>query len=336
MERNTNPKYETVTFECEVITPMFLGNAIKGQPDLRVPPIKAALRFWWRALHPSISVAELRKREMQLFGGSYGAQNEMKSNRSKVLISIPYSEVDFEFNSLKANYLVDEKRKINFNTKEEYIKSRNINLIKYITYGIGDDDENESGYLAPGSTFTLALSFNNVAENEKKHIIKALYAIGLIGGLGAKARNGFGRFSIYQISPAPTFAFSLNDILIPVSNTLSEYIVISNQVNRIACINNPFNNWYDAIVELATLYKRAKSNVDFEHNPSVRQYITPQIKKSKFTIERFSKSYFLTVIKTNNQYKGYIIFFPIKPTKFDENYTTANKIFIDSLNELNS
>jgi CRISPR/Cas system CMR-associated protein Cmr1 (group 7 of RAMP superfamily) len=57
-----------------VVTPMFLGGAkADDRAELRVPPIKAALRFWWRAIRwqgirsaqpgNSPAIAELRTQE---------------------------------------------------------------------------------------------------------------------------------------------------------------------------------------------------------------------------------------------------------------------------------
>lgn len=55
-------------YKCEVVTPMFLGGANPDKPELRVPPIKAALRFWWRALNVKNSIAILREEEARRFG----------------------------------------------------------------------------------------------------------------------------------------------------------------------------------------------------------------------------------------------------------------------------
>lgn len=62
---------ERKTYELEVITPMFLGGADPKDAELRVPPIKGMLRFWWRALHPDLTnnnYDNLRKGESGLFG----------------------------------------------------------------------------------------------------------------------------------------------------------------------------------------------------------------------------------------------------------------------------
>jgi CRISPR-associated protein Cmr1 len=61
---------KTITFNCEVITPMFLSGADGSTPELRPASIKGAMRFWWRAMHGHLSLEELKKREGQIFGGT--------------------------------------------------------------------------------------------------------------------------------------------------------------------------------------------------------------------------------------------------------------------------
>ena len=59
---------QTITFECEVITPMFLAGADGSTPELRAPSIKGALRFWWRAMNGHLNLKELKEQEGKIFG----------------------------------------------------------------------------------------------------------------------------------------------------------------------------------------------------------------------------------------------------------------------------
>ncbi|MDZ4681160.1 MAG: type III-B CRISPR module RAMP protein Cmr1 [Saprospiraceae bacterium] len=76
---------ETITFTCEVITPMFMNGADGSTPELRPPGIKAAMRFWWRALHGHLLLSELKKQEGEIFGDN--------NNRSKFSIQVKTSEI---------------------------------------------------------------------------------------------------------------------------------------------------------------------------------------------------------------------------------------------------
>ena len=72
---------ERMEFEVEIITPLFLGGADPKKAELRAPSIKGALRFWWRALHPHLSLRALKEEEAKLFGDAGG-----KSGKSKIRI----------------------------------------------------------------------------------------------------------------------------------------------------------------------------------------------------------------------------------------------------------
>jgi CRISPR-associated protein Cmr1 len=70
---------DTLTFSCEVITPMFLAGADGEEPELRPSAIKAGMRFWWRAMNAQLvgknkegkpDYAPLRAKETKIFGGT--------------------------------------------------------------------------------------------------------------------------------------------------------------------------------------------------------------------------------------------------------------------------
>jgi len=80
-------------YECEVVTPLFLGGADPQKAELRVPPIKAAMRFWWRALNPQ-SIEMLRDSESKLFGDAgdkYG-----KSNLTLAIEDFRISNIEYQ------------------------------------------------------------------------------------------------------------------------------------------------------------------------------------------------------------------------------------------------
>jgi len=63
---------QSISFSCEVITPMFLAGADGRTPELRPPSIKGAMRFWWRALHGHLPLSDLKQQEGQIFGDTQG------------------------------------------------------------------------------------------------------------------------------------------------------------------------------------------------------------------------------------------------------------------------
>lgn len=78
----------SITYSCQVLTPLFLNGADGRTPELRSPGIKAAMRFWWRALHGHLILSDLKKQEGEIFG-----DNNM---RSKFSIQVREMEVRIE------------------------------------------------------------------------------------------------------------------------------------------------------------------------------------------------------------------------------------------------
>lgn len=61
---------QSITFTCEIITPMFLSGADGTTPELRAPSIKGAMRFWWRAMNGHLELGELKRQEGEIFGNT--------------------------------------------------------------------------------------------------------------------------------------------------------------------------------------------------------------------------------------------------------------------------
>jgi CRISPR-associated protein Cmr1 len=60
-----------VSFELEVVTPLFLGGADGKTAELRPPSIRGAMRFWFRAMMGGIvggNIEALKKLEADVFG----------------------------------------------------------------------------------------------------------------------------------------------------------------------------------------------------------------------------------------------------------------------------
>ena len=70
----------TIIFECESVTPMFMFGADGKTPELRPASIKGVMRFWWRAIHGNDDIEKLKYDESDIFGSTNG--------RSKVNIRI--------------------------------------------------------------------------------------------------------------------------------------------------------------------------------------------------------------------------------------------------------
>ncbi|BBJ28680.1 type III-B CRISPR module RAMP protein Cmr1 [Athalassotoga saccharophila] len=134
---------ESITFECKIITPMFLFGVDKKVPELRETSIKAAMRFWWRAINSDLEINEMKEKEKNLFGGvddnpkksSFSIVIENKENvQNQEYTLLPHKS--FKLNGLikqqfKVVFYINDKKRIN----QEFIK----NLFLLVSYlgGLG-------------------------------------------------------------------------------------------------------------------------------------------------------------------------------------------------------
>lgn len=171
---------QTITFTCEVITPMFLAGADGTTPELRPASIKGALRFWWRAMNGHLPTDEMRKLEGEKFGST--------KQRSKIIIRTE---------------IIDAKCG-NIN-KSETLLGRD-----YLMYSVF---MNEKEAITTGSFKVIMSSIDNNA------LLEAAYCFWLIsnfGALGTRSRRGCGRFIIQTYtSDKYDFRFSNTSSTLP-------------------------------------------------------------------------------------------------------------------------
>lgn len=165
--------------EFTIVTPMFIGDANQEAHDVRPPSLKGALRFWWRALNwGRMLVAEkgdteqalraLHGREAKLFGL---ATSDKAGGQGVFLLSLK-QDVKVQNQGLKMNgaqlYLLGQ--------------------------GLAEGSTTRS---ALTGTFTASLLFRPGTKAEDQHsVAEALFAFGLLGGLGSRARHGMGSVSL--------------------------------------------------------------------------------------------------------------------------------------------
>jgi CRISPR-associated protein Cmr1 len=167
---------QSITFECEVITPMFLAGADGSTPELRPPSIKGALRFWWRALNGHLPLSDLKKMEGEIFGDT--------EKRSSIVIKpcIIKNIEEVQISNTphhNRNYYHKDNNNCNFgNNGNSCFKSKKRKARLY--------------------KFELDIIFNPTKITEI--LVKALITnTFLLGGIGKRSRRGFGSVSISQI-----------------------------------------------------------------------------------------------------------------------------------------
>ena len=170
---------QTITFECEVITPMFLAGADGVTPELRAPSIKGALRFWWRAMNGHLSLDDMRKAEGEIFGST--------SQRSSVIL-FPL--------------VISQKEEIRISGtphhRNSYCKTSNRNCF-YGKDGRSPTCMKSKTSVAMTYIFTMRVDFNSskISQVEVEQLFKITF---LLGGIGKRERRGFGSIQISKIN----------------------------------------------------------------------------------------------------------------------------------------
>lgn len=291
---------QTITFTCEVITPMFLVGADGTTPELRPASIKGALRFWWRAMNGHLvgengDLKPLKDRESEIFGGSGEGQG-----RSKILIRV-----------------IPNKVHIN---KFGRIDSK----IKYLAYGA-----EERSFINVGSTFTIKITVNegnNERANSLLNEIKTAFSsLVYFGGIGAKSRNGFGSFTSTNILPFDEVKNSIEEISEDYLNI--PYTSFNNTCQLYFLNKDNIDSWEGAIEALSDLYKNyGKSAV-----PKNKRIHIGAPYKNQSPPERHSKLFLMSVLKKSDYLKCIITYLPYN---YLSDYPELDETQIDNVRDI--
>lgn len=166
-----------------IVTPMFLGDADQKASSIRPPSLKGALRFWWRALNWSGFLKQadqkqidalhaMRKEEARLFGT---AAADNAGGQGVFLLTV----VKEQIGDVQQPFGSDQF------------------AIRYLL-GMGlTNEEKLRNALKPQGTFRVELLFRpKTSASDQKSVADALYAFGLLGALGSRARHGMGSVSL--------------------------------------------------------------------------------------------------------------------------------------------
>ncbi len=170
-----------------VVTPMFLGDANQKAANLRPPSVKGALRFWWRALNwgrclqeagaESAALTRLHCQEASLFGS---AADEAGSGQGRFLLR------------------VSQQPRVALET----VWPQNNTGSGYLGYGLmATNDQLHREGLHEGVDFSLELRFKPKTEQaDVDALTETLRTWSLFGGLGSRARRGFGSVTLLDLN----------------------------------------------------------------------------------------------------------------------------------------
>lgn len=210
---------QSITVRLETVTPLFLAGAEpRGQPELRPPSVRGALRYWLRAALGSVIentaqdvLSVVRKTEAKVFGSTEGDSG----GASAVTVRMAWQAVP----------------RVRVFTKERTVTVRKLGRElrqpsgrDYLYWSMAESGNRERGnyqppkqYYEPGAVFDLALGLRpGIDEGEQlfKQAIAALWLLLQLGGIGSRSRRTAG-----SLSPAADFTFEGLQFRLATDNT---------------------------------------------------------------------------------------------------------------------
>jgi CRISPR-associated protein Cmr1 len=176
-----------------VVTPLFCGGANPvSSSELRLPSLKGVLRFWWRALAWSRfagDLDEIKRHEDRLFGSTSTGQAQvlMRLGGSPECAVLERGEV---LTTLDDSPVGDGARYLGYGVMEAFDShkkgTRKGQLIRACI---------------PGPlSFPVHLRCRDLDAEDAVQLSDALRAVGLLGGLGAKSRKGYGSLVLERLT----------------------------------------------------------------------------------------------------------------------------------------
>ena len=197
----------SITVRLETVTPLFLAGAeARGQPELRPPSIRGALRYWLRAaLGGAVDSATqdvldlVRRNEAMVFGSTEGESG----GASAITLRIAWqTQPNIERFTREGSVTV---RKLGRDLKQPSGRD-------YLYWSMAESGKKEKGnyqppkqYYKPGTAFDLILGLRpGVSGGEQifKRAVAALWLLLQLGGVGSRSRRTAG-----SLSPARDFVF---------------------------------------------------------------------------------------------------------------------------------
>lgn len=301
-------------YECEVVTPLFLGGANPKEAELRAPPVKAAMRFWWRALYEGGNIEQMAKEEAAIFGST--------DKKAAVSVQLSPGMAKLVANDLPRGWPVPVDG-----------KKFSAYIIEYLAFGLLDPKQKPKyikKHFEEKSRFKIIVTFPKHAEND---VVSAMKSLVSFGGLGARSRNGFGSIHCDDLID---YAFSKEGSLKPFT-AFSQGTILFNQFNT-------YVKWEDALSEIGKVYRQARLDLEGKRHTWVKRSLIamPIEAQNERNIPlyvrngRHAKPYFLHVNKTSDgKYRGQILFLPYLYKAGLNDTTNRFKEYMDACGKMN-
>ena len=176
-----------------VVTPLFCAGADTRKAEIRLPSLKGVLRFWWRALAWSRLNGDLeaiRNQEDTLFGSAGRGQ----------------SRVSMRLGLGLRPSVVPEGRRLAIPGQKCRVVGQGA---RYLGYGVMEAFGSSKKGTAAGQLtraclrapfdFTVHLRSRGLSADQVDSLKDALVALGVMGGLGARSRKGYGSLTMQSL-----------------------------------------------------------------------------------------------------------------------------------------
>jgi CRISPR-associated protein Cmr1 len=183
---------ERIEVNYRVVTPLFCGGAKSSIAELRLPSFKGVLRWWWRALAWSRYQGDLSRvqaDEDALFGSARRGQGKVVMRLLPSDSQPPVVKVG-EVLTLDGRVIGEGARYLGYGVMETYGSTKKGTRDGQLTHGC----------LHAPFDFGVELRIRDVADEAQRLVLDALKAVGLLGGIGAKSRKGYGSLVLRSIS----------------------------------------------------------------------------------------------------------------------------------------
>jgi len=215
----------TLEATYSIVTPMFIGDAEQKATSLRPPSIKGALRFWWRALH--------WKSYLQKTHGHGEALQRLHEQEGRLFGQAARDEQNRQVGG-QGCFILQVAQQPKLNPKENRWPENKTGS-GYLGFGLMESgDKARHNYqahrdaLIETNQFTVSLIFKpNTPQADIDGIEKTLQVWGLLGGLGGRARRGFGSVSLVSFKrpqkQLETFDYNESQYRQQINNLLNDY-----------------------------------------------------------------------------------------------------------------
>lgn len=164
------------------MTPMFMAGSDQTKAEFRIPSLLGALRFWYRATAPTnlvYKIPDLREAEAKLFGSSNTGQAAFlaRADNSGLL----FADTSTQIKKTQHGITYLGYGPVSF--KKENQKQKNI----------------QAGSSIKIKFFIRPIDKKSQTQPDIAGLIKAVKALSLFGGLGARSRRGFGSVTLLTL-----------------------------------------------------------------------------------------------------------------------------------------